>query len=87
MQIWNAYLLSVKPREIVVADCNIDQLLLGFVKRYGVRLHRHNLRNAFVLHLANLYDYGILNTAAMHQVVLEFESLRPPPHPFTTTST
>nr|CDS33784.1 polycomb protein suz12 A [Hymenolepis microstoma] len=77
MQIWNAYILSVRPRDIVVADCNIDQLLMGFVKSYGVRMNNQNLRNAFILHLTNLYDYGILSPTSMHRCVLAFDAARP----------
>ncbi|VUZ40264.1 unnamed protein product [Hymenolepis diminuta] len=76
MQIWNAYILSVKPRDIVVSDCNIDQLLMGFIKSYGIRMNQQNLRNAFILHLTNLYDYGILSPTSMHQFVLAFDAAR-----------
>ncbi|VDO14883.1 unnamed protein product [Rodentolepis nana] len=77
MQIWNAYILSVRPRDIVVADCNIDQLLMGFVKSYGVRMNIQNLRNSFILHLTNLYDYGILSPTSMHRFILAFDAAKP----------
>ena len=76
MQIWNAFLLSIKPSEIVVCDGQIGNLLLSFIQRYGERLHRHCLRNNFILHLANLYDYGLLAPSLMRRVTCAFDEIK-----------
>ncbi|VDM30234.1 unnamed protein product [Hydatigera taeniaeformis] len=76
MQIWNAFLLSIRPSETVVSDSQMGHLLLAFVRRYGNRLHYHHLRNNFILHLANLYDYGLLAPSLMRKVTCAFDDLK-----------
>ena len=76
MQIWNAFLLSIKPSEVVVCDGQIGNLLLTFVQRFGERLHKRGLRRNFILHLANLYDYGLLAPSLMRRVVCAFDELK-----------
>ncbi|CDS39627.1 polycomb protein suz12 A [Echinococcus multilocularis] len=77
MQIWNAFLLSIRPSETVVSDSQMGHLLLAFVQRYGDRLHRRRLRNNFILHLANLYDYGLVAPSFMRKVTCAFDDLKP----------
>ncbi|KAL5109957.1 Polycomb protein suz12 [Taenia crassiceps] len=76
MQIWNAFLLSIRPSETVVSDSQMGHLLLAFVQRYGDHLHCHHLRNNFILHLANLYDYGLVAPSLMRKVVCAFDDLK-----------
>ncbi|KAH9282674.1 Polycomb protein Suz12 [Echinococcus granulosus] len=77
MQIWNAFLLSIRPSETVVSDSQMGHLLLAFVQRYSDRLHRRRLRNNFILHLANLYDYGLVAPSLMRKVTCAFDDLKP----------
>ncbi|KAL5968256.1 Polycomb protein suz12 [Taenia solium] len=77
MQIWNAFLLSIRPSETVVSDSQMGHLLLAFVQRYGDRLHCHHLRNNFILHLANLYDYGLVAPSLMRKVTCALDNLKP----------
>ncbi len=77
MQIWNAFLLSVKPSHTVVCDTQVTALVTAFVEKYAWWMHDRCLRNNFILHLANLADFGLLSPKAMHYAILAYDAAGP----------
>ena len=56
-----------------VGDCQIHLACLLFVEDKGLELIRKNLYKNFILHLNNLYDFGLLNASTLHDIVKKLQ--------------
>jgi len=52
-----------------VGDCQIPLACKRFVDRYGKEIIEKNLYRNFILHLTNLYDFGLLPANGFHNTV------------------
>ena len=56
-----------------VGDCQIHLACLMFVEDKGLELIHKNLYKNFILHLNNLYDFGLLNASHFVDVVKKLD--------------
>ena len=56
-----------------VGDCQIHLASLMFVEDKGLELIRKNLYKNFILHLNNLYDFGLLNASSFVDIVKKLD--------------
>lgn len=59
-----------------VGDCQIPLACSKFVEGYGKEIFRKNLYKNFILHLNNLYDFGVLPATSMRQIIKQLNSYR-----------
>jgi polycomb protein SUZ12 len=52
-----------------VGDCQIPLACEKFVEYQGKELIRKNLYRNFILHLTNLFDFGLLSPQALYKTV------------------
>jgi polycomb protein SUZ12 len=65
MKMWNLHVL----KHNYVGDCQIPLACEKFVEYQGRELIRKNLYRNFVLHLTNLFDFGLLSPHGMYLVM------------------
>lgn len=75
IQVWNAFLLSVKPAKTVVCDNQMTSLVMAFVAAYGAWLHDRGLRANLILHLTNLVDYGLVTPKVLRRALATFDEI------------
>ena len=52
-----------------VGDCQMPLGLLMFLDSHGLELLKRNLYRNFILHLCNLYDFGIIGPATVMRTI------------------
>ena len=72
MRLWNAHCL----RNNFICDARVFDAVKSFVAKHGEAVIRSNLCNNFLLHLANLHDYGLLKLAQLLELVELFNAKR-----------
>lgn len=66
MKLWNYHSMSL---DNLVGDCQIQSACESFIQKYTHLILKLNLKKNFLLHLANLYDYGLLKQSVMLQLI------------------
>ncbi|VDQ06837.1 unnamed protein product [Trichobilharzia regenti] len=61
MELWNYFLLSIRPSILIVSDIQVAILTCQFIHKYYRLIHSRRLRANLILHLNNLIDYGLLS--------------------------
>jgi len=65
MKLWNLHVL----KHNYVGDCQMPLGLLMFLDSHGLELLKRNLYRNFILHLCNLYDFGIIGPATVMRTI------------------
>ena len=68
---WNLHLLRHK----FAGDCYIMVLCTSFVQEYGKEIIERQLYRNFLVHLANLVDFGLLNDFYYYTLVVQLQRL------------
>lgn len=71
MIMWNKHLMTNN----LVGDLQIPLALDMFWNRYGVEMCRKNLYKNLLLHMCNLFDYGLLTTKSFYANVQKFQQM------------
>ena len=58
-----------------VGDCQIALACSKFVDNYGQEIINRNLYRNFILHLNNLFDFGVLSATAMRTTIRKLHQL------------
>ncbi|CAG2101578.1 unnamed protein product [Medioppia subpectinata] len=75
MKMWNLHIMSNGVDVVFilydrfVGDCQIQLACDMFVKEKGEELFAKNLYKNFILHLNNLYDFGLLNASSFVDII------------------
>ena len=59
-----------------VGDCQLPVACLTFVEEYGPKILRLHLSRNFILHLVNLYDFGLIRPDVIHRTMAKFVTLQ-----------
>ena len=85
LKLWNIHLMQNYQYK---GDNMIRKACLDFVEKEGHQILSKNLFRNFTLHLANLYDFGLLGSGDILECVKKLKKLKPQPTMATTrTST
>ncbi|XP_026680015.1 polycomb protein SUZ12 [Diaphorina citri] len=71
MKLWNLHVMKYG----FVGDCQIPLACSMFLENNGKELLRRNLYRNFVLHLCNMYDFGLLSGLAVYTTLQRLQSL------------
>lgn len=58
-----------------VGDCQMPLGLQMFLDAHGLELLKRNLYRNFILHLCNLYDFGIIGPATVMRTISYFQQI------------
>lgn len=84
LKLWNLHMMrNYKYR----ADNMIRQACLDFVQMEGAKILSKNLTKNFTLHLANLYDFGLIGSMDIIECIRMLRKMRQPPQLITTSPT
>lgn len=83
LKLWNLHIMSNYKYK---NDSMIRLACLDFVEREGNTILSKNLTKNFVLHLANLYDYGLLSNEDVLECYRKFRRMKGPPQNHPTRS-
>jgi len=70
MKMWNLHVL----KHNYVGDCQIPLACEKFVEYQGKELIRKNLYRNFVLHLTNLFDFGLLSPHGIYVTIQKLQT-------------
>ncbi len=59
-----------------IADCQIPKACLSFVEKHGEKIVKRTLCRNFVMHLTNLYDFGLIKPDVVRRTVMQLFKLR-----------
>jgi hypothetical protein len=76
LKLWNLHIMSNYKYK---NDSMIRIACLDFVEREGNTILSKNLTRNFVLHLANLYDFGLLSSGDVLECYRKFRRMKSPP--------
>ncbi|XP_057370743.1 polycomb protein SUZ12-like [Daphnia carinata] len=78
MKLWNLHVL----KHNYVGDCQMGVALQMFLDAHGQELLKRNLYRNFILHLSNLYDFGIIAPATVLRTITSLQLIlqRSPEH-------
>lgn len=65
MKLWNLFTL----KHAVVSESQIPDTAILFVERHGEFILANNLKRNFIIHLSNLFDYGLISDADFYKCV------------------
>jgi len=71
MKMWNHHVMH----ENYVGDCQIPLACKKFVERFGQKIVEKNLYRNFILHVTNLYDFGLLTAQGFNTTVQQLHSM------------
>ena len=71
MKMWNLHVLKYN----YVGDCQMPLGLQMFLEAHGPEILERNLYRTFVLHLCNLYDFGIVAPATVLRTVTLLQTM------------
>lgn len=71
MKLWNLHVL----KHNYVGDCQMPLGLQMFLDAHGLELLKRNLYRNFILHLCNLYDFGIIGPATVMRTISYFQQI------------
>ncbi len=60
----------------LIADCQLPKACVSFVAQYGPKLLQRNLVKNFMVHLVNLYDFGLIRPDAIYRASMQLLKLR-----------
>ncbi|KAK2160521.1 hypothetical protein LSH36_131g00036 [Paralvinella palmiformis] len=72
MKMWNIHVMHHN----YIADCQMPAALCLFVEEYGTSLLQQNLVRNFLLHVINLYDFGLVRPEVVYRTVMHLLTLR-----------
>ncbi|XP_074600841.1 polycomb protein Su(z)12 [Brevipalpus obovatus] len=72
MKIWNLH----EMKHGFVGDCQIPRACNDFVDKHWRDILEKNLYMNFILHLTNLFDFGILSASSMRTIIRRLNSFR-----------
>lgn len=75
LKLWNLHIMSNHKYK---ADKMIPQACIDFVETEGKIIIAKNLYKNFILHLANLYDYGLIGSKDMIECIRDINKLNRP---------
>lgn len=58
-----------------VGDCQIPLACLMFLKAKGDELLKKNLYRNFVLHVCNLFDFGLISSQTVYMIIRQVQDL------------
>ena len=59
-----------------VGDCQLPVACLTFVEEYGPKIINLNLSRNFILHVINLYDFGLIRPDVVQRTMARFVALQ-----------
>ena len=59
-----------------IGDCQMPQACHSFVEEYGILIVQQNLVRNFILHLVNLYDFGLIKPEVLYRNMMLLYKLR-----------
>lgn len=71
MNLWNAHVMERN----YVGDVQMADACNHFIYRYGRELIHKNLYRNFLLHLTNLYDFGLITCGTVHEMATKLQQL------------
>ncbi|KAF0294463.1 Polycomb protein suz12 [Amphibalanus amphitrite] len=71
MVMWNLHVMKYN----FVGDLQMPQALAMFIEQHGATIVNRNLYRNFVLHLASLYDFGVISPGHIHRAIQQFQEL------------
>lgn len=72
MKLWNLH----QMKHCFVGDCQMSAACDRFVDEHGIEILQRNLYRNFLLHLNNLFDFGILSANVMLSTIRRLNNLR-----------
>ncbi|BFZ02950.1 hypothetical protein BsWGS_05989 [Bradybaena similaris] len=72
MKMWN---LHVMDKEYI-GDCMVPHACMTFVDEHGAEIIQKHLRRNFLLHLVNLFDFGLIRPDVVQRTYARLENLR-----------
>ncbi|UYV77044.1 SUZ12 [Cordylochernes scorpioides] len=72
VKLWNLHVMQ----NGFVGDCQAPLACSLFVQAHGREILARNLYMNFLLHLANLFDFGIISTSTLYSTVLSLQMLK-----------
>ena len=71
MKMWNLHVMKYG----YVGDCQIPLACQMFVEQWGKEIIMKHLYRNFVLHLCNLFDFGLISPVVLYQVVQKLQGM------------
>ncbi|KAK6630889.1 hypothetical protein RUM44_003059 [Polyplax serrata] len=71
MKLWNLHVM----KHGYVGDCQIPLACLMFIKSKGDQLVKKNLYRNFVLHVCNLFDFGLISSQTVYMIIRQLQDL------------
>lgn len=71
MNMWNAHVMARND----VGDLQMVDACDTFIDRFGRELVQKNLYRNFLLHLTNLFDYGLITRSTVHEMAAKFQRM------------
>lgn len=59
-----------------MGDCQIPLACSMFVNERGLDIIEKNLYKNFVLHVCNLFDFGLLNSSALDEIIAKLNRVK-----------
>lgn len=72
MKLWNSFIHS----RTLIADSEIPRRCVEFIHKHSKEMASNGLRNDLLLHLMNLWDYGMVSRTNLEQCMALFDSLQ-----------
>ncbi|XP_076328855.1 polycomb protein Su(z)12 isoform X2 [Tachypleus tridentatus] len=69
MKMWNLHVM----KHGFVGDCQISLACSMFVELHGHEVLRRNLYSNFLLHLANLFDFGLISASVVYRTITQLQ--------------
>lgn len=65
MKLWNLFIL----KHAVISESQMPETAISFVERHGEYILANNLKRNCIVHLSNLFDYGLISDADFYKCV------------------
>lgn len=65
MKLWNLFIL----KHAVISESQMPETVISFVEKHGEFILANNLKRNCIIHLSNLFDYGLISDADLYKCV------------------
>lgn len=70
LEMWNLYIM----KHNIIGDCRMPFACESFVDTHGKDILQKNLYRNFILHLCNMFDFGLLSTTQFKTIVQRIQA-------------